>query len=90
VAEGVGALFGALRSGFNTSSRSQGATITHVYHGRSEGSTAVTVIAVGGTATFAGYLLLCWLKGWDVFGLSQRQTQEMIRQLRTGTESVSS
>jgi hypothetical protein len=83
VAEGIGALFGAVRSGFTSSSRSQGTTITHVYHGRDNGSNAVAVVLVGGSATLAGYLLLCWWKGWDMFGLSQKQTQEMIRQLRS-------
>lgn len=87
-AEGVGALFGAVRSGFSASSRGQGPTVTHVYHGRDSSNNAVAIVVVGGSATLAGYWVLCWWKGWDFLGMSHQRTQEMIQQVKAGASSL--
>ena len=86
-AEGVGALFGAVKTGFSSSARQQ-PTVTHVYHGRDSSNNAVAIVLVGGSATLAGYWVLCWWKGWDFLGVSHKRTQEMVQQVKAGAPTL--
>ena len=77
-AAGVGSLLRTARDGFGSASPSERQTVTHIYHGDRGKNSAVTIVVVGGATSLAAYCALCWWKGWEIFGISHKRTQEMI------------
>eukprot|EP00892_Ulva_mutabilis_P000063 jgi/Ulvmu1/10057/UM006_0004.1 len=83
-AGGLGALVGAMRSGFSSSqgsSRPPAPMVTHIYHDRDSGKSGVVTVLVVSGVGLTGYYAVCWWKGWDFFGLSQQRTQQMFQSL---------